>query len=49
VSEELASGSERCEVCGEALVEGECRNDSDPNHDRIQDEIWDERGTREDL
>jgi hypothetical protein len=37
-----------CDVCGEKLNEDwSCPNDSDPNHDRIQDELWDEAGARE--
>lgn len=39
--------SDPCEVCGEALVEWECPNESTPEHARIQDELWDERGARE--
>ena len=38
---------EKCDVCGEYLEHWVCPNDSDPNHDRIQEELWDEDGTRD--
>lgn len=38
-----------CEVCGETLVDYVCPNDNDSAHDAIQRELWDERGTTDDV
>lgn len=35
-----------CEVCGALLPDWSCVNDGDRNHDRIQDELWEERNVR---
>jgi hypothetical protein len=44
MSADRLEAAEECDVCSERLnVDFTCPNVGDPTHDRLEDELWDER------